>query len=96
MSKEMYKIFQVGFMISAFIVGTLADTSFCTCRSGGSPDNDETQACCGDLQNSFGGLKYSVTHSRCDCATEALFNYQSQWGACCAQFDQDSYDCEIG
>ena len=49
---------------SQHIISTLGDTSYCTCRSGGSPNNDETQACCGTMQNDFGGLKYSVTHSR--------------------------------
>ena len=49
---------------SQHIISTLGNTSFCKCRSGGKPDNDETQACCGKLKNSFGGLKYSVTHSR--------------------------------
>ncbi|KIM86403.1 hypothetical protein PILCRDRAFT_86583 [Piloderma croceum F 1598] len=103
----MYMPCQVTFVISAFIVNILADTSFCKCRNpgGGSPDNAMTNTCCDTMDNNAtlsalcgnNGPDYSSTHNRCDCGTEALYDVRdSVWADCCFGEPGDTYNCEIG
>ncbi|KIM77210.1 hypothetical protein PILCRDRAFT_624990 [Piloderma croceum F 1598] len=59
----MYKLFQVAFVISALTVSTLAETSFCKCRTDNKPDNDMTESCCNNGMDGM-DLYYSLEHHR--------------------------------
>ncbi|KIM78389.1 hypothetical protein PILCRDRAFT_597002 [Piloderma croceum F 1598] len=94
----MYKIFQITLVASIFAASTLAK-SFCKCRNiQNKPDDTGTYTCCVDetLSAEY-NLVWSVTHRRCDCPDDSLYNDQSVWAACCNSVSPgDGHNCNLG